>query len=318
MAKQAPPELVHLLQQAQKLEIAGRASAAAYRSAWRARDREDLRWWHFAEDTLAALRAELPTAAELAQRAVKLRGGVGKRFLPFRREASPSASDNWDAAAFAASLSSEVSDAALKTGAMALYLRAAEGTSTAAGQSVLDTLGVNKTFAWADPRKMVQAIYATRGSKVIQGLHGTHLDQLAAIVGRATDPANPMTIGQVTKEISENWDKLTAYQTQRIARTETAAVWETTNYNTLIANGCPSVDSIIATGPSVGVENEDPCDECVDFATSGPYPINELPDSPPLHPNCRCTLVPAEDFLPPQEPWTGQNSANLTDAEVPE
>ena len=57
------------------------------------------------------------------------------------------------------------------------------------------------------------------------------------------------------------------------------------------------------------------CDECDDYAAGAPYDIDEVEDSLPIHPNCRCTWFPwddkrfAHDEGPPdfiKDPLTGQ------------
>lgn len=40
----------------------------------------------------------------------------------------------------------------------------------------------------------------------------------------------------------------------------------------------------------------DPCDECAEYDDKV-YPIDDLPDEPPVHPNCRCALIPADEDL---------------------
>ena len=40
----------------------------------------------------------------------------------------------------------------------------------------------------------------------------------------------------------------------------------------------------------------DPCDICEEYDDQV-YPIDDLPDEPPVHPNCRCALVPGDDDL---------------------
>lgn len=244
---------------------------------------------------------------------------------------------------------------ALVSGAVQQYIGMALAVGEQSGQYSLDHLGLNRTFAWAHPRAMGQDLYAVRGSKVVQGMYGAHLDKLSQIIAQACDPRHPLTIDQTKKLIAEQWPALQTYQVERIARTETAAVWTQTAANTYAANGIASFESIIAQGPSIGIETEDPCEECVDAAANGPFDITD--DLPPWHPNCRCEAVPVlesdsvdqtsldsaeadwsaagedpltrpqrEDFttrtqwLPPKEPWTGQTipvrSAPRVDTEM--
>jgi len=198
-----------------------------------------------------------------------------------------------------------------RRGAMAVYMSVARDASEDAGQHTLDALGLNRTFRWTGQRDMPRDLFAVRGSRLIQKAYGSHLDELARIVARATDPARPRTQSQIKAEIAERWPALTRRQAERIARTETANVWETANYNTAIANGVNWFDVLIAHGPSIGPPTSQPvCPDCLRVAAGGPYPAQEAPELP-VHPNCRCTLVPSvsHDWLPPAEPWAGNEPA---------
>lgn len=193
------------------------------------------------------------------------------------------------------------------SGGLAVYLSLGADTSEEAGQYSLDSLGLNQTFRWNSPRDMSRDLFAVRGSKVIQRLHGNHIEALRDIVIEATDPRHPKTARQVRREIEEEWDRLSRSEASRIARTETAAVWETTSFNVNRVNGVRWYDWIVARGPSIGPPRSAPvCKRCLRQAAGGPYPVNEV-ELPPLHPNCRCTLVPSlnRDWLPPAETWDG-------------
>lgn len=57
-------------------------------------------------------------------------------------------------------------------------------------------------------------------------------------------------------------------------------------------------DAYIAEPIEVGVRtagDDRVCDECDDYAEGAPYDIDEVEDSLPLHPNCRCTWFPWDD-----------------------
>lgn len=193
-------------------------------------------------------------------------------------------------------------------GAMSMYLGMAGETGGVGGQAALEKMGLNKTFAWAHPRNMPRDMFQVRGSKVIQNMYGNHVDQLSKIIVDATDPSAPKTLGEVKAQIREQWPELRAYQVDRIARTETATLWTTTSVAAYQANGIDSFTSSLAEGPTIGIDSADPCDECVDAASSGPFDIDG--DLPPWHPNCRCEAIPNlggpdDPWLPPAEPWTG-------------
>lgn len=193
------------------------------------------------------------------------------------------------------------------TGVLAAYLELALDEGEDSGQSSLDALGVNETFAWASARDFTRDGFAVRGSKIIQSAYGTHVDRLAKLVAVKTNPANPTTIRQLTGEIKKEWSAITKSQATVIARTESAHVWETTNFNALSLNGVEDVDWLIASGPSIGVRVGPVCEQCLALAALSPYEVQRMDEIPPAHPNCRCTLVPilGPEWLPPAEPWTG-------------
>lgn len=187
------------------------------------------------------------------------------------------------------------------------YLELARDTSEDAGQHVLDTLGLNTTFRWTTQEDLPRNLFAVRGSKVIQVAYGNHLDDLRQIVLDATNPQEPKTQNQIRREITEKWDELSRSQVERISRTESAAVWESMNYNTARANEVQEFDWLVAHGPSIGGAKSLPvCKRCLRMAAGGPYKAGAV-ELPPKHPHCRCTLIPrlADDWLPPREPWTG-------------
>lgn len=209
-------------------------------------------------------------------------------------------------------LAAGMNEQAFVDGVVQIYLGMMMDTGEEAGQMSLDRLGLNKTFAWANKRNMATDLFSVRGSKVLTGMYDEHLKRLTQIIVEATDPTNPRTIQEVTAQIQEEWPKLMRYQAERIARSETAAAWTTTSLNAYAANGVQAFDVSVASGPTIGIETEDPCDECADLAAQGPYTMDE--DGPPWHPNCRCEAVPVLEgdmyeegyWLPPDEPWAGQ------------
>lgn len=220
-----------------------------------------------------------------------------------------------------AKLVGSLSPATWESGGVSAYVALALETSTQAGQLSLELLGLNRTFAWAHPQAMAQDTFAVRGSKVIQQMYSNHVEALTRIIVEATDPRDPKALSEVKREIRTRWGKLQPYQVDRIARTESASVWTTTQANAYEANGITKFETIVAHGPSIGIESEDPCDICVTAAASGPFDITG--DLPPWHPNCRCEAIPVlededgEPWLPPQEPWTG-GEAELTPTPDPE
>lgn len=208
---------------------------------------------------------------------------------------------------------------AFARGAMPVYLSLSRDTSEDAGQHALDVLGLNRTFRWTSARDMPRDMFQVRGSKIIQHAYGNHVDELRRMIVAATDPERPRTQGQIRREISDRWSQLTASQVARIARTETAAVWETSNLNAQVANDVRWFEILVAHGPSIGPPTSLPvCPECLEAAAGGPYPLQEVPRVP-LHPNCRCATIPSlsHDWLPPAETWSGGPQPPLPLVEAP-
>lgn len=196
------------------------------------------------------------------------------------------------------------------------YLQLAMQSSTVAGQSALEHMGLKQTFAWAEPRNMANDLFSVRGSKVVQHMYGEHMRELTKIITDATHPTKPQTIQAVQAQIKEKWPGLKKWQALRIARTETAAMWTTTAVNAYEANGITKFESILAHGPQIPPPGQvdartgavGACEHCVWKSLSVHNITDELP---PWHPNCRCEAMPVliddngDDWLPPDEPWTG-------------
>jgi hypothetical protein len=206
-------------------------------------------------------------------------------------------------------LGATISEASFTEGAVQSYLGLAMQTANAAGQVSLEHLGLGKTWSWATPRTVANDMFGVRGSKVVQNMYGDHLNRLTKIITEATDPRHPKNIAQVKAAIKQEWPNLRRYEVDRIARTETGAVWMQTAANAYEANGISQFESIVATGPSIGIDSAGACDYCVEASAS----VHDITSNlPPWHPNCRCDIIPVledpdtgEEWLPPDEPWTG-------------
>lgn len=236
-----------------------------------------------------------------------------------------------DAEEVTAMLVAALSEEAMIQGGLTTYLGLATLTSEASGQAALTKMGLGRTFAWAHPQNMAADLFEVRGSKIIQNMYDSHIDQLTKLIIDATNPRTPKTISQVSSEIKSAWPDLRAYQVTRIARTETATIWTDTQLNAYKANGIQMINSILATGPSIpgsadynpeaSIQTSEPCDECADYAANGPYSVDDV--DIPLHPNCRCEVVPVlqdeegNPWLPPDQPWTGDAIGSLDPSATP-
>lgn len=295
-------ELVKLRALAEWALMEKRGDADEWRRVWRARDRQHRRW----QAPLAAQLSRLDSTLQLNNAVKVAQDAWGGRFLRKARKKPPSSSE------VQAALSGPTT---APKGAVAAYVGLANQTGEDAGQGTLDALGINETFAWAHPRDMARDPFAVRGSKIIAQLYDNHIARLAAIVVRKCDPAQPKTMGQLIKEIRAEFKGVSARDARRVARTESAFVWETTNWNTMVLNGVREIEWLIASGPSIGPPKSYPvCEHCLGKAAHSPYSVDDLLEIPPIHPNDRCTLVQSYDpeWLPPATPWTGEKEDLVT------
>lgn len=292
-------QLTLLKQDLEVVKVAKRPDFKQWQAAWRARERWDPRWQRA---LIAYMSQQLPFApGDLDDLIAEGEAAWGRGRLR-KRKGQPSA------LRVVQFLRDFIDPTAWLRGAMSVYLGLAIDTSEEAGQFTLDALGIDETFAWASPRDFVRDPFAVHGSKILQGVYGSHIDKLAQVVIDATDPAAPKTIGDVQRHVKNEWSKLTTAHARTIARTEVANVWEHTNFNAMALNGVEQFDWLIASGPSIGPPKSYPvCEHCLLMQVKSPIAKDDIETLAPLHPNCRCTLVHhlTDDWLPPAEPWTG-------------
>lgn len=291
-------DLWRLREDLELVQLAKRADSPMWKSAWRARDRWHPRWQRQVVKDFLAVRSGV--SVEFIAETGRAAWSVGR--LRKARGVPP-------ADEVAAQLRAEMPPEDFQKGALAAYLALALDEGEDSGQHTLDSLGLDETFAWAQAREFAGNAMAIRGSKILAKAYDTHVDRLANLVIAKCDPAKPKTVRELTREIQKEWNLLTKKQAERIARTEAAFVWETTNWNAMHLNGVEEVDWLIASGPSVGKSRGPVCPDCLALAAEGPYPLGDMRVIPPAHPYCSCTLVkhyePGEIWLPPAEPFTG-------------
>lgn len=293
----ATPDLVELYDLRVKYEtlaLSKRGDGPVWRQAWRQRERWTPRWERRYEELFEKTTSQVDFDA-LAEEGVRAWTKVDKAKRPSYFN-------------IIRKLRKWISPVEFAKNFVAVYVGLALDESEDAGQYTLDALGLNKTFAWASVRDFARNPFAVHGSKVVQNAYGEHLERLAKMVLDKCDPAQPKNIEQLKKDIRDAWPQIGKKHANLIARTEAANVWETTNYNAMAANGVVRVDWLVAVGPNIGVKSEPVCEKCLLKSTDNPWVLADLDERAPLHPNCRCTLVPALDpeWLPPDEPWTGE------------
>ena len=281
-----------------------------WEATWRAKERWERRWLRWSID----LQADLLTRSDIDAGVIAaMKTQKSRRF----RKASNDDRQQQLIDDLIGRVSSGVDQTAWVNGAATSYIRMALDTGETAGQFSLDTLGINKTFAWANPRNMGRDLYSVRGSKIVANMYDNHFSTLAQMIVDGTEPGSPQTIGEIVKQIREEWPNVTRYQAERIARTETAAVWENLNMNSMIANQVPGANVLVATGPSVGTITMPVCSTCSGIVKAGPWTPASRAPRPPFHPNCRCTLVAELEYedgrpwLPPADAWNGGEFADL-------
>ena len=291
-------ELTDLRAQAEWSLLMKRADGVLWRRAWRQRQRWENRWagaWYdFFESQHRGVDVE-----RLVQGGQALWRPATRKFMKAASAPSPE------------ELTTVAMEIAVKgfikaAGSMYATLALQEGED--AGQATLDALGLHETFEWAGIRSFAENPFNVRGSKVIQGIYGEHMKKLARLVLIKTDPAAPKPMGQLVKEIRQEWPAISRQHATTIARTESAYVWETTNWNALMLNGVQQIEWLIASGPSIGPpKSMEVCERCLERAALSPYLMDDVEDLPPLHPRCRCTVIQRYDpeWLPPAQPWTG-------------
>jgi hypothetical protein len=275
--------------------IQKRADGPTWQQSWRQKARWDGRW------ELGMMREYLGIfhqvdVEKLAKTAQKEWRGVRK------------AKDTPDPGDVQETIQQQINQRAFENGALAAYISLSGSEGEDSGQYTLDALGIGKTFSWAGARDFPSNTFAARGSKIISNIYHNHLQRLARMVVEKANPAQPKTIGQLTREIKKEWPRIARKDAARVARTESAFVWETTNYNALAFNGVDEVEWLIARGPNIGPPNSfEVCPRCLKMAAGSPYKLKDMLEIPPIHPNDRCTIVPKFDpnWLPPAEPWTG-------------
>jgi len=129
------------------------------------------------------------------------------------------------------------------------------------------------------------------------------IPQIAAAIEKI--PVEPLRIGNRLLDIPT--------RALMIAKTESV---RSVNQGLLLSFEKYSITKLISS-LSGGHDKEDECD---DYAAEGPYDIDKIPDGgPPYHPNCECTLLPAED--PANQPVDPSSYFDLVDGtrvDVPE
>jgi hypothetical protein len=127
----------------------------------------------------------------------------------------------------------------------------------------------------------------------IRSVIDSRLDELGNVLANGLDAGDG--IGAITSALTDVLSN--PANAEMIARTETARAMSDAALDTYKANDIRQVDLKTFAG----------CDVCEGIAEDNPYDIGSAPDMP-IHPNCRCALLPVVDTGEASE-QTGQEAA---------
>lgn len=122
-------------------------------------------------------------------------------------------------------------------------------------------------------------------TREVQNIVSKHITQ-GMDMADLTDNLFPYSNGASSSSITGQVESLD-YRAQRLLRTESARAVNEVNQKVYEIVGIEEVDVVNEPGA---------CPKCIDAVDKGPYPLKEAP-SIPIHPNCRCSIVPHDDFL---------------------
>lgn len=124
-------------------------------------------------------------------------------------------------------------------------------------------------------RGVTDSVLDTIGNRIGDGLLAG--DSVATIERRIRDE-----LGGVPGKVS--------YRAERIAHTEVARAQTSASMLVYESMGVTEYEVLLADGA---------CDECVEIAAAGPYPLNDPTGRVPIHPLCRCADAPVASSIDP-------------------
>lgn len=131
-------------------------------------------------------------------------------------------------------------------------------------------------------------------------------DAISKLIVRSIDPRNPMFTDEVAAQIMRDFPQLAAYRAKMIARTEMQRAYQQAQYATFEENGVTSRRWVTAQN-SIFARRSPVCRRCLENAAQGWVPMTEPFRSghmaPPVHPNCRCDVIPNVFAEFDSEPW---------------
>lgn len=98
--------------------------------------------------------------------------------------------------------------------------------------------------------------------------------------------ANGDSSPDIAKQIRKTFDTLSSSKAEAIARTETIRA---SAEGAKVAYTKAGIQQV-ALLPALTA-----CPLCMDVASNNPYDVNDMSATPPLHPNCKCCLIPVFD-----------------------
>jgi len=124
-----------------------------------------------------------------------------------------------------------------------------------------------------------------RAAQLVTKMDEETKDRLRKVIGDAIKEKRG--IDGLARDIRAEFDNMTTFRSQMIARTETADSLEQAFMDRSKAMGVTGKEWVVS----------DPCEICQANADEGVVPIDHIfssgDDAPPAHPNCRCALAPS-------------------------
>lgn len=172
------------------------------------------------------------------------------------------------------------------------YAAGAHGATQQVGGAAVSLAGVGDVdwSAW-QPGDQYGAALASNGGLArlldkagvtVKGIQGSLLDQLGNAIGDGVAAGD--SVSTVSRSVSGIVGA--GWRATMIAHTETARAITAGTLDSYAANG---------VGQWTWVLSEDPCEDCEDLASGGPYALTD--DAPPAHPYCRCAASPVVESV---------------------
>ena len=222
---------------------------------------------------------------------------LDKQFVAFKHDAAKilnrrELSDDWDEIdapdlmdKFVRTI--EVTITIPGTGIVRKFTTRAYTTGGYRSSQFLNSLGIKAVFSILPADQAALDILITRD---LSGLKGITDEMSKQIMAEITDGMlRGDSMDKVAKAIDDRIDSIGRARAETLARTETMKAFNEGSLTQYDKHGITEVEWLAAPG-------ERTCDECMSLDGQR-FPIDSKPDCP-LHPNCRCVLLPVIPDIP--------------------